>query len=197
MRRPRHERASGSANRNIAGPSRYTAARPQVGLSYRQVNNTDLASISWAATGVAVDKDLIFTPSANMIALFDEYVVKSATVRFHYATATPGNPSYGHGHVCCFDPTGSATATAYNPILSYRNSDEFFLTINKPIQEYKISNCTHLSSDGVTLLSDPIKTDTAWSVGHLYTAPIVSATESINYTVEFVVVYSKPRDDNV
>jgi hypothetical protein len=198
MRRSRQERASsGSQSRNIAAPSSYTAARPQIGLTYRQVSNTDLSVITWAASAVASDKTLTFTPSANMIALFDEYVVKSATVRFHYATSDGSKSSYGHAHICCFDPTGSTTAVDYNTILSYRNSDEFFLRDQRPIQEYKISNCTHLTADGVTLLTDPIKTDTAWTVGHIYIAPIVAATETIYFTVEYQVVYSKPRDDNL
>ncbi len=196
MRRSRQERASGRNTQNIARPiSRPETGRPQVGLNYRQVVNSGIGAIQWATSNAGKVIALAYTPPAGMAELFDEYCVLSARVRLHFNTTSASSVSYGHSHTMCFDPSGvAATPADSDVILRYRNSDNMFLSVNSPIHEYMIRNCTHLSSDGVTLLSEPIKTESTWTIGNCYIAPAESAvTEMIRYTVEYVVVYSKPR----
>jgi hypothetical protein len=194
----RKEKKMGMAN-NVANPvARPELGRPQLGLSYKQVVNGGLSTVSWAASAAGKVIAMSFTPPAGMVELFDEYRIVSARLRLMFnatLAAVPGSLSYGHCHSLCFDPSGVAVTPAdYDTILRYRNSSNIFLSAFDPVKEYLVKDCTHLSSDGVTLLSEPIKTDSAWVPGNCYIAPGDSAsTEYIRYTIEYVVVYSKPR----
>lgn len=192
MRRPRQERTSvpRALNRVVPSPS-VEPSRPQLGMSYNSVINSTIQVTSWTASLAASNILLEYAPSARMILLFDEYRVLSAKIRFHFTPSLPSSVSYGHSHAVCFDPSGSSLVPDYYSALAYRNSDNMYLTAFKPVHEYTIRGCTHVVSN--TLVADALKTDVTWEAGNIFVAPMATATETINYTVEYVVEFSKPR----
>jgi hypothetical protein len=194
MRRSRHERASGSdtSTNRVIPSNRVEAHKPQVGMTYRQIF-TDLQTIAFGSAATASFSPT-YSPSAAMLALFDEYFIKSVNVRFHYTTDTFEKVSNGTPLAIAFDPSLGTIPMSYQALLAYRNSADMFLSINRPIYEYSIRNCTHLSSDSVTLLTEPIKTDSSWSIGRLMVSPLVfSSSFNVNCVLEYEVVFSKPR----
>jgi hypothetical protein len=178
---------------NAARPTATESMRPQVGLSYKQVINDTIASVSWAASGSTKDLTLTYTPSAAMLALFDEYKVLSARIRWTFTPTALTDLSYGQAFAMCFDPSGSAAVTTYATTLAYRNSVNMYPSVMKPVHEYLIRRCTHLSSDGATLLSESLKTDVAWTAGHCYLTPTSALTASFSFAIEYEVEFSKPR----
>jgi hypothetical protein len=169
--------------------------RPQIGMQYRTVVNSTLTGLSWAASLAGKVINVAFTPTAGMVELFDEFRVISARLRLMFNTATPSDVSYGHSHGLCYDPSGvAATLADYDAVMRYRNSDTFYLTTAQPVHEYVVNHLTHMSSDGVTLLDEAIKTEATWTAGAFYVAPADGpVTETVRIQIEYVVEYSKPR----
>lgn len=144
----------------------------------------------------------VFTPSAAVIAAYDNYRVNKVRAYFMPVDVTNAGSSTSLPVVACHDPSIGTAPTNCLQIMRYANKAVWAASnINPKIEEYTIKNPTNLMSDG-TLLRDFIKTDAAWTAGVIWCAGLWpnnagTVIDGLQYVtwVEFDVELSGNRVD--
>jgi hypothetical protein len=151
---------------------------------------------------------LSFQPTAAMAALWDEFSVEGIRINHYFIpTASPTVAiSYGHPHAICFDPSnnslgGGTAPTNLQQVMAYRNSEVFQLSAFRPEISYEIKKPTHpqivlSGGNNAGLSSIPLSTADSWVAGTYYiSAWLTGVTEGVGYNIEWIVRYSRPRNE--
>jgi hypothetical protein len=168
-------------------------------LTYRQTVSQAPFTLGFTAPAV-VSQNVTFTPSAQMIRLFDDYVINAVRFMMYDNESNTVQAPY----VVCWDPSNdtAGSLTTALAIRNYENSKMFQLEPNNPVFELTVVNPTHAIQGaaggvGFELSRSPCKTDNTWDCGTIYVGEFITAAVIVSNAceIEFSVTFMHPRQE--